>query len=143
MLSGTLLPLFLFVTLAPAYRQAEEIAVRGEIAGDTVWTGGEAEVRLTLVPPPGIHIPDEPLPEVRFDSASYAETEGSPTLDRHAGESAGTGAIIVRQTIAVRKEAPRGRQVLHATLVYYYCSDGDGWCVRTRKRIDFPMMVAR
>ena len=133
------LSLAVLLTFRPACQQADDIEVRGGMARDSLVAGERTEIRFTIVPPAGIHVPDFPLPEFRPDSSCPAAIEGDPILDRQSGG----GAVVIRQTVIIDKGAAAGRQALRGILVYYYCSDAEGWCRRAKKGMMFPMTVTR
>src|SRR5512147_911317 len=85
------------------------------------------EIRIAFAPAEGIHINTTPAVEFRIDSSSAFVMKGKPTQERDAITGFLSTAGPVRQLFGVAEGTGTGLHALRGTVIYYYCSDSEGW----------------
>jgi hypothetical protein len=104
--------------------------------------GAHAKIVFTLRPAEGIHINAEPPPSFALDSPSVATLLGVPSMERDTKGYLATGTPL-RQSFIIAPKAPPGPSRLRGELVYYYCSDARGWCMRYRQPVVLTLTIGR
>ena len=140
------LPVFLaaaFVCAAACAGTPEEnehVSCTATLSAPSFRRGDTAAIRVVLTPARGIHLNGSPLPSLRLDPGSVVLARG--------GAEAAVGAqgyleSDVVQHVTIRKDAPRGKNVLRGTVTYYYCSDTEGWCMRYKQALELSLTITR
>lgn len=128
----------LFITTAAA-QQNPHVRIEAK-APSAMKAGAAQDVKITFRPTKGIHINLDPSPEIETAKASVVATIGtlSASKDAHGYLNAAKPAVV---PVTIAADAPKGRQTLKLRIVYYLCSDKEGWCNRDEQTIDIPVTV--
>ena len=99
------------------------------------------ELRIAFTPSEGIHINATPAVEFRIDSSSAFVIKGKAAQERDALTGFLSTSVPVRQLFGVAQGTGSGLHALRGTVVYFYCSDSEGWCMRFRQRVELPITI--
>jgi hypothetical protein len=110
--------------------------------------GQDAAVAVTFSgTDPMIHINEEPAPRLKLDplqtvlvDKQKAASGKGPDFDPDTARSLDL-AEPVRFPVAFSPTAPKGPQVVKATVIYFYCSKREGWCRRGSTEVEVPLTV--
>ncbi len=117
------------------------VQVEVTVAAQAMKADGSGELRIAFAPAEGIHITATPAVEFQPDSACVFVKKGRAA--QHPDTITGflsTGTPVL-QAFGVAAGTPPGRHVLRGSVVYFYCSDTEGWCMRYRQRIELPITI--
>jgi hypothetical protein len=94
---------------------------------------------------PDVRINQEPAPRLKLDPAQTVLVDRQPAAVRKA-ESAGEPKYLdttlpVNFPVSLDPKAPKGEQMVKATVTYFYCSKTEGWCRKGTGDVDFPVNV--
>ena len=117
------------------------VGIEVAVSSQTVKSGESAEIRLQFLPADGIHINATPAIEFTLDSSDVFVLKGRAIQQSDALTGFLSTSVPVRQLVGIAPKASTGVQSLRGTLVYYYCSDVEGWCMRFRQRVELPIMI--
>jgi len=109
--------------------------------------GGEAVVSVTFLPlDPAVHINEDPAPRLKLAGepavlvlkpvAAVPAAERDPGVTRYLDTAA-----PVRFPIAIAAGASKGKQLVKASVTYFYCSKTEGWCRKGASELEFPVLV--
>ena len=103
--------------------------------------GNEGELLARFSPIEGIHVNVDPPVEFRFDSAQVLvlKDDIDLPLDKETGYL--DHASPARQTFVVPTNSPPGEYLIKGKIVYYYCSDEEGWCTRFTQPLELTLKV--
>src|SRR5689334_989511 len=115
----------------------EYVAFKARLAPGPLRAGGRAELLFSLTPKEGIHINVKPAMELKLEPGSPFALDGKLRLESMKADTLEllNAARPVRQGILLAHSAKPGTLTLRGTLVYYYCSDAEGWCSRYRQPV--------
>jgi len=118
------------------------VKVEARLARTGLPPGAKSEILFTLTPVEGIHINAKPAPEFSMAAGSPASVAGSL---RVTGDTRGFLApnAPVRQPIRIGRKAGTGPHTITGTLVYFYCSDAEGWCMRASQPVALPVEIGK
>lgn len=111
------------------------------IAPDTLNAGGRGELLVLFSPVDGIHVTAEPPVEFRFDSTQVLTLTDEPDFDTDKENGYLASGSPVRQAFVLTKDAKPGTHVVKGALIYYYCSDDEGWCTRFTQPLELPLII--
>lgn len=119
------------------------VSVRAEI-DQSDHEGSECgRVQFTLTPEDGIHINADPPVEFSLRENSPFVLDGD--LYQHADPH--TGYLSTSSPMTQNFHCPdrrgEGDSLLEGTLVYYYCSDEDGWCMKYSQPITLAVAAPK
>ena len=92
--------------------------------------GGIAEIRVRFTPADDIHVNVDPPVAVRLDSSAAWRTAGAPVASVDTRTGFLDASLPIRQPVALDPGAARGETTLKGEVIFYYCSDTEGWCRR-------------
>jgi hypothetical protein len=101
---------------------------------------GDLSVRFT--PNDGIHINTEPMFEVVLDKSSVFEISGNPRFKSSDKEYLDHSHPVV-YTLKAKKGTAPGTHRLTGKVMYFYCSDADGWCNRFVQPFDISVEISK
>jgi hypothetical protein len=96
---------------------------------------------------PEIHINEEPAPRLKLDPAQVVlvdkQAPSSPASADFDPEAAHYLDLskAVRFPVEIAAGAPKGDQLVKATVTYFYCSKREGWCRRGSTEVEVPVTV--
>jgi hypothetical protein len=104
----------------------------------------EGAVSVKFVPKdPDVHINEEPAPRLKLDPAQalLADRQAPPpskvpTFDPQTVKYLDT-TFPVSFPVAWAGQPPKASQTVKATVVYYYCSQREGWCRKGSDEVEF------
>jgi hypothetical protein len=101
------------------------------------------EIAVVLKPIKGIHvIVEQPVSfTVEFDSVLRLAGDIGQVQEKKTGYLAG-GAELKQKFRLASSLAP-GIYRLNASVIYYYCSDSEGWCKRHRQPVVLNLTIAQ
>lgn len=88
----------------------------------------------------GIHITTDPEMELYLDTLDAVFRLAKLEYRKNPKDYIDLGKPV-RQHFKIAKNAAIGRSVLRGTLVYYFCSDDEGWCTRKTYSFDLPLTI--
>jgi hypothetical protein len=111
---------------------ADTLYVRTEaaLARAVLAPGEKVDIRFRFTPADDIHVNADPPVAVRLDSSAAWRMEGAPLAAVDARTGFLDTSLPVRQPLALARSAPRGETTLKGEVIFYYCSDTEGWCRR-------------
>jgi hypothetical protein len=110
--------------------------------------GQEAAVAVTFEgTDPLIHINEEPAPRLKLDPLQAVLVDKQKPASGKGPEMDPEKVLTldlekpVRFPVALSPSAPKGPQVVKATVIYFYCSSREGWCRRGSTEVEIPLTV--
>lgn len=116
----------------------------GITLGDsTVAAVGKGSILITFNPADGIHVNADPPVEVAIEPNDVVTLDGDPdvTTDKETGFLSTSSPVI--QRFLVSGSAAPGHYSLKGTIVYYFCSDTQGWCTKFKQPVTLTLVVAK
>jgi hypothetical protein len=94
----------------------------------------------------GVHINETPAPRFELDAAQTVLDYKAPAKVAALPADPAQAKKLdlnqpVRFPVTLRATAPKGVQSVNATVVYFYCSDHEGWCRRGNEEVAIPVAV--
>ena len=117
------------------------VSCRVELNNNALRPGSTGELLITLVPARGIHINLNPPISFAFEGSSAVTPKGRLEIPKKDKYLDGTKAI--RQSFRVPASATPGTMVIRGTIMYYYCSDAQGWCSRFKQPVELSVRVVK
>jgi hypothetical protein len=110
--------------------------------------GGTGAIEVTFVPrDPDVHINEEPAPRLRLDleqstliDKQPAPPKTVPTFDPDTARYLDLKKPV-RFPVAFGPSAPKGPQSVKVSVVYFYCSQREGWCRRGTADLEVAVTV--
>jgi hypothetical protein len=105
--------------------------------------GEQAELHLTFTPAEGIHVTIDPPVEIRVEPKRtfLLNGESKRPVDKNSGYLSSTEPVV--QRFSLSRKAQPGKHVLRASIVYYFCSDDEGWCRKFSMPIELNLTVKK
>lgn len=128
-------------TPAQASEPGPDVRISVSVLNDTLAPGASSEIRILFTPAKGFHVNAVPAMALEFDSASPARADAGIVIPTDTATGYLEATLPVRQPFTLPKRAGRGPATLEGTLIFYYCSDAEGWCRRERMRFVLPVVV--
>jgi hypothetical protein len=103
--------------------------------------GTKGTLLFTLQPKQGIHINIEPGPTFSFDSSCGISSGGKLEVSKDDSSGFLSKQKPIKQIFFVPKNFKSGTISVKGTLIYYYCSDAEGWCSRFKQPVETTIEV--
>jgi hypothetical protein len=110
--------------------------------------GAPAAIAVNFVPQdPDVKINQEPGPRLKLDPAQQVLVDKQPPAPTHVTPyDPDTARYLdpgqpVRFPVAIASGAPKGRQAVHASVTYFYCSKREGWCRKGTDEVELAVTV--
>ncbi len=110
--------------------------------------GASGAIEVTFVPrDPDVHINEEPAPRLKIDFEQSALVDKQAPLPRSVPTfDPDTARYLdlkkpVRFPVAFGPRAPKGPQSVKVNVVYFYCSQREGWCRRGTADLEVAVTV--
>jgi hypothetical protein len=102
--------------------------------------GSGTDLKIYFRPHKGIHINLDPAIDITVGKNSVAATVGkiSASKDAHGYLDAARPVVV---SLTPSPDAPKGKRTLTLRVVYFLCSDAEGWCNRDEQSLDIPLTV--
>jgi hypothetical protein len=130
---------------APAASGSEHVGLAASLERKA--SGGEADVVVRFMPLDApIHVNADPAPRLTLDAEQRVLDESQrlpPPPPRAAfpnGRYVDTQAGV-RFPVRVSRTAPPGRHTLRASVLYFYCSQAEGWCRRAHDEVELSVTI--
>jgi hypothetical protein len=118
----------------------EMVAVELNLPQQQLRAGETGTVLIFFKPKKGIHITTDPLFELTFDTLTQFFSTGKTTFEKDKKEYLKTQQPVKQRFLVAKKTLP-GSYRLKGTLIYYYCSDKEGWCSRFKQPVELTITV--
>jgi hypothetical protein len=114
-----------------------EAAAKGEKQGAVLVSFLQTEA--------GVHVNETPAPRLELDAEQVVLDYKAPVTKPAAVVDPALAKKLdlsqpVRFPVTLRAGAPKGEQAVKGTVVYFYCSDHEGWC--RKGTADFNVSVS-
>jgi hypothetical protein len=110
--------------------------------------GGTGSIAVTFTGiDPDVQIDEEPAPRLKLDLAQsvLVDKQSAPPRTTAAYDPVTARYLDLKKPVqfpvALATGAPRGRQTVKASIVYFFCSQREGWCRRGSAELDVPVTV--
>jgi hypothetical protein len=110
--------------------------------------GTTGAIAVTFAPrDPDVHINEEPAPRLKLDLEQSALLDKQPAPSKTVTTfDPDTARYVdvkkpVRFPVAFAPGAPKGPQSVKASVVYFYCSQREGWCRRGTADLEVAVTV--
>src|SRR5712692_5873412 len=100
--------------------------------------GSSGYLLISFKPKKGIHVTTDPAFHLSLDTLQQFFSLGKAEFSEDANGYLNSGKTV-RQPLTVAKKVMPGSYVVKGTLVYYYCSENDGWCSRFRQPVELTL----
>jgi hypothetical protein len=95
---------------------------------------------------PDVRINQEPAPRFKLDPGQTVLIDRQPAAAARKGERAGEPKYLdttlpVNFLVSLNPKAPKGEQMVKATVTYFYCSKTEGWCRKGTADVEVPVSV--
>lgn len=130
---------------APAASGHEHVGLAASLERDA--SGGEADVVVRFMPlDAAIHVNADPAPRVTLDSQQRLLDDSSRPAPPPARAAFPNGRYLdtqagVRFPVRISRLAPSGRHTVRAAVLYFYCSQAEGWCRRAQDDVEVSFSV--
>jgi hypothetical protein len=120
--------LFLILSFLETPPDNPYVGVVIRLSGDTLKAGMAAHLTAMFAPVDGIHITVDPPLSFSMKTNNVLRISGTPVADtsKETGYLEHTSAVM--QRVIVQPGAGAGAHSVSGELLYYYCSDREGWC---------------
>jgi hypothetical protein len=110
--------------------------------------GGSGAIAVRFAPKdPDVHINEEPPPRLTLDleQSTLVDKQAPPSKAAPVFDPATAryldAAKPVRFPVAFARKAAKGPQTVKASVVYFYCSEREGWCRRGTSELEIAVTV--
>jgi hypothetical protein len=136
--------LFLAGVPSAGVKEQKNRYVRVEVTFDreTHAPGGTGSFVISFRPADGIHINGEPPAHIVLEDTVLLLLADDVEQDVDEETEYIDERVPVRQGFSVSDKAPPGMHTLGGSVVYYYCSDEEGWCRKFIQPLEITLTVA-
>jgi hypothetical protein len=110
--------------------------------------GAQGAIAVTFSPiDPAVRVNEDPAPRLKLDPAQKVLVDKQTAKEGHAAPVDPELAhyldpkVPVSFPVALAPGAPKGAQVVHATVTFFYCSKKEGWCRKGTSELNVPVTV--
>jgi hypothetical protein len=89
------------------------------------------------------HITGDPPLTVKLEKNQFISLQGKPDISTDKESGFLSTSSPVEQAFHVSKKARPGEHILKGTIVYYFCSDTEGWCTRFAQPITLKLNIQK
>jgi hypothetical protein len=142
--------LALLLTLVPAVVQAAPLrhfdVAASFVAPKRAGGSGSVDVSFRALDP-DVHVNESPAPRLRLDLAQTVLLDRQPPAPSQVPDFDPLTARYldlakpVHFAVAIAPTAPRGEQLVKASVVFFYCSQREAWCRRGTAELEIPVSV--
>ena len=128
---------------APTVGAAPNDSVKLEVVPvpGTMHPGTRGIIELRFSPADGIHINTTPAMAFSLDTGATVRLSGNPIVTADSTTGYLVASTPVRQHITVPPDLRPGQHTVRGTVIFYYCSDNEGWCNRQKEPVEFTIFV--
>lgn len=142
-----LLSVFVLAILAPfpsgtldEKTSNDKVEVEFNIKQKEFRSGETGYFLISFKPKKGIYITTDPPFEFTFDTLKQFFSISKAVFVKD-GKGYLKAQQSVRQHFLIAKGTPSGSYKVKGTLIYYYCSDDEGWCSRIKQPVELALTV--
>lgn len=142
--------LALLLALLPALAQAGPLRHFDVMASFVAprRAGGTGSVAVSFrALDPDVHVNESPAPRLKLDLAQAVLLDRQPPAPSQVPDYDPLSAKYVDLAkpvlfpVAIAPAAPRGEQLVKASVVFFYCSQREAWCRRGTAELEIPVSV--
>lgn len=143
MLAGCLLAVISAAT--PAASGYEHVGLAASLERQA--SGGEADLVVRFIPlDASIHVNADPAPRLTLDSEQRVLDDSARPVPPPPRAAFPNGRYVdtqsgVRFPVRINRMAPQGRHSVRASVLYFYCSQDEGWCRRAQDSVEVSVNV--
>ena len=119
------------------------VAITAVLKQQVIKQGDETAILVTLAPVDGIHITADPPVQIQLARNPSFLPLGSPDLQIEKASGFLATSVPVQQRIRVSPKTRPGEHTIKGTIVYYFCSEDEGWCRKFSQRIALKLNVVQ
>lgn len=105
--------------------------------------GAQGALLFTLTPVKGIHINMVPPVQFLLEPNKSVTLKGTPEMTKAKKSSYLDPKSPIKQKFTIAPSTTPGTIRVKGTLVYFYCSDGEGWCSKFKQPVELSLPVAK
>ncbi|MFQ5798097.1 MAG: hypothetical protein ACE5H0_05300 [Bacteroidota bacterium] len=124
-------------------KQNRHVRIDVSVEPSSLILGAKGEIRIQFHPFDGIRINTVPPTELNLAEGSPLTLIGEPAVPTDPTTGYLDASKPMTYTFAVSKTARPGTTKVNGTLVYYYCSDKEGWCLRWKDNVSLTLSIDR
>lgn len=102
--------------------------------------GSTGELAVVFHPKKGIHVNTDPAIEITPEGTAVIASVSAITPSKNA-KGYVDASKPVKASASVAASAPKGPQTVKLKVVYFLCSDAEGWCNREEQTLDVHVTV--
>ena len=136
---------FIFLGLAGDDENKTNTYVRVDLTANpaVVKAGGKGEIQIQFQPIEGIHVNAAPPTVLTLAEDSPVKLTGESVVPVDSTTGYLDASKPTTYSFAVKKSTRPGDRKINGTLVYFFCSDKEGWCLRWQDDVSFTLSVER
>ncbi len=117
------------------------VRVEASLADTLLRAGSKGTILVSFTPADGIHVTADPPVAVRIERNRLIRLHGRPDIstDKDTGFLSTTSPV--EQAFSVSRAATPGAHQVKGTIVYYFCSDTEGWCRKQSQAVTFTLNI--
>jgi hypothetical protein len=117
--------------------------VETTLANDTIQPGGKGTILVLFTPIDGIHINVDPPFTLTIEKNLFISLKGDPEISADKESGFLSTATPIQQRFYVSKRARSGRHIIKGTIIYYFCSDTEGWCTKFAQPLSLKLNIQK
>jgi hypothetical protein len=119
------------------------VKVNVTLAKDTLQPGGKGRILVSFSPIDGIHINVDPPFRLTIEKNRFFSLHGEPDISTDKESGFLSTSAPIEQGFYVFKKANSGEHIIKGTIVYYFCSDNEGWCRKLTQPITLKLNIQK
>jgi hypothetical protein len=123
-------------------RDNEDVRLTVRLSAEVLRPGQTADILITFTPAEDIHIVASPAVQLNIRSTRTIALSGAvrQMVDTQTGFLSTQSAVTRR--FAVAKRARPGTYTVQGSVVYYYCSESEGWCRKFVQPVEISFTIS-
>jgi hypothetical protein len=113
------------------------------LATSTLKPGAKGEIVVSFAPEEGIHINTDPAIEFEFEKDTLVHFTGITSMPKAEKTGQLDTKRPIRYSFTLDKNIQKGKHTLRGSLLYFFCSDTEGWCNRSSQPIQLTFTVTQ
>jgi len=99
------------------------------------------EIIIKFQPKDGIHINLDPPFSINLDSTAVIKASGKPFFKKDNKTQYLDVSKPVKQKFSIPKNIKPGEHKIKGMLIYFYCSNAEGWCSRFKQPFELDIRI--
>lgn len=122
----------------------EYVAVKVTVKEKSLKPGATGTLLISLKPEDGIHINLTPPMSAKVDTGTAFALTGTMKAPAKSDNAAYFDwSKKIEQPFTVSKSVKPGKLMLKGTFAYFFCSDAEGWCNRTKTPFEVSIAIGK